>query len=106
MKLAILLIWVYCIFISAANINDTAVPHEEKVNEYELERGMKPVLCTLRQAMMNGMGKILKTYDTYSRKDDLDKKLLEVAKIIGRRMEKRFDYLAMKLKEMLIYETS
>ncbi|CAH8439478.1 unnamed protein product [Schistosoma margrebowiei] len=67
---------------------------------------MKPVFCTLRQAMMNGMGKIFKTYDTYSRKDDLDKKLLEVAKIIGRRMEKRFDYLAMKLKEMLIYETS
>ncbi|CAH8483488.1 unnamed protein product [Schistosoma bovis] len=60
----------------------------------------------LRQAMMNGMGKILRTYDTYSRKDDLDKKLLEVAKIIGRRLEKRFDYLAMKLKEMLIYETS
>ncbi|CAH8438055.1 hypothetical protein MS3_00003989 [Schistosoma haematobium] len=105
MKLAILLIWVYCIFISAANINDTAVPHEEKVNEYELERGMKPVLCTLRQAMMNGMGKILKTYDTYSRKDDLDKKLLEVAKIIGRRMEKRFDYLAMKLEYLLMYST-
>uniref|UniRef100_A0A5K4F5M3 Rx_N domain-containing protein n=1 Tax=Schistosoma mansoni TaxID=6183 RepID=A0A5K4F5M3_SCHMA len=66
---------------------------------------MKPVIRTLGQSMINGMSKILQTIDTYSRKDDLDKKLLEVAKIIGRRLEKRHEYLAMKLKEMFIYET-
>lgn len=65
-----------------------------------------------------------KTFDTYLRKDDLDKKMLEVAKIrklwfiykinminsciflVSRRIEKRADYLAQKLKEMLAYETS
>ncbi|CAH8492997.1 unnamed protein product [Schistosoma rodhaini] len=105
MKLIVLLVWVYCILISAAHTNETAVTHGEEVNEHESERGMKPVIRTLGQSMINGMSKILQTIDTYSRKDDLDKKLLEVAKIIGRRLEKRHEYLARKLEFLLMFST-
>ncbi|KAK4472963.1 hypothetical protein MN116_004164 [Schistosoma mekongi] len=55
---------------------------------------------------MNGMNKILNMINTYSQKDDLDVKLYEVAKIVGRRIEKRCEYIAKKLEDMLIFVTS
>ncbi|CAH8436467.1 unnamed protein product [Schistosoma turkestanicum] len=102
---------------STVTHDDKDGKHENEEDE-EAERGMKPVFGTLCKSMMIGIGKILKTIDKYSRKDDLDKKLLEVAKIselhyfvnciwlVGRRMEKRHEYYAKKLDDMLNYSTS
>ncbi|CAH8438244.1 unnamed protein product [Schistosoma guineensis] len=81
---------------------------DENVNDENVDskHGMKAIYKVLKKSFKNGRMKMYKTFDTYLRKDDLDKKMLEVAKILSRRIEKRADYLAQKLKEMLAYETS
>ncbi|CAH8483504.1 uncharacterized protein DC041_0005333 [Schistosoma bovis] len=81
---------------------------DENVNDENVDskHGMKAIYKVLKKSFKDGRMKMYKTFDTYLRKDDLDKKMLEVAKILSRRIEKRADYLAQKLKEMLAYETS
>ncbi|TNN10924.1 hypothetical protein EWB00_005037 [Schistosoma japonicum] len=86
-------------------VDGTIVSNEGKSDEVKTERGMKPVIRILGQSIMNGMHKIWKTIDTYSQKDDLDKKLYEVAKIVSRRIEKRHEYIARKLEYLFLFST-
>nr|CAX75219.1 hypothetical protein [Schistosoma japonicum]CAX75220.1 hypothetical protein [Schistosoma japonicum] len=109
MRLTVSLIAVGCIILVVTQINivdGTIVSNEGKSDEVKTERGMKPVIRILGQSIMNGMHKIWKTIDTYSQKDDLDRKLYEVAKIVSRRIEKRHEYIAKKLEDMLIFATT
>ncbi|KAK4472964.1 hypothetical protein MN116_004165 [Schistosoma mekongi] len=75
-------------------------------DEDESKRGMKAIYKVLKKSYKTGRKKICKTFDKYLRKDDLDKKMLEIAKILGKRLEKRMEYLSQSLADMLAYETS
>ncbi|CAI2722937.1 unnamed protein product [Schistosoma spindalis] len=81
---------------------------DENVNDEDVDskHGMKAIYKVLKKSFKNGRMKMYKTFDNYLKKDDLDKKMLEVAKILSRRIEKRMDYLTQILNEMLAYETS
>ncbi|KAH8854842.1 hypothetical protein EWB00_005038 [Schistosoma japonicum] len=79
---------------------------ETDEDEGESKRGMKAIYKVLKKSYKTGRKKICKTFDKYLRKDDLDKKMLEIANILAKRLEKRMEYLSQSLADMLTYETS
>uniref|UniRef100_A0A5K4F9T9 Uncharacterized protein n=2 Tax=Schistosoma mansoni TaxID=6183 RepID=A0A5K4F9T9_SCHMA len=79
---------------------------ENEDETVDSEHGMKVIYKVLKKSFKTGRMKMCKTIDTYFRKDDLDKKMLDIAKILSRRIEKRMEYLTQKLDDMLAYETS
>ncbi|KAH8854841.1 hypothetical protein KSF78_0001814 [Schistosoma japonicum] len=54
---------------------------ETDEDEGESKRGMKAIYKVLKKSYKTGRKKICKTFDKYLRKDDLDKKMLEIANI-------------------------
>ncbi|VDQ00622.1 unnamed protein product [Trichobilharzia regenti] len=75
-------------------------------DDYGKDGGMVPILRVLQASCRRGRVHVYKTIDKYLKKEDLDKKLLEVAKIVGKRFEKRMEYLAKQLDAVFNYETS
>ncbi|CAH8438225.1 unnamed protein product [Schistosoma guineensis] len=74
--------------------------------EYQKEGGLRSICNELKKSFQKGRHHIYKVIDKYIRKDDLGLKMLEVAKILGKRIEKRMKYISMKLDEMMAYESS
>ncbi|CAH8821222.1 unnamed protein product [Trichobilharzia szidati] len=117
MRFIVFLFALYCIVIPTIliNVNATETDHHEEEHHKEnkthsdmvkMEGGMTPIYMVMKESIRKGRMHICKVIDKYLRKDDLDKKLLEVAKIMGKRIEKRMQYWAMKMEEMLKFETS
>ncbi|CAH8445167.1 unnamed protein product [Heterobilharzia americana] len=73
---------------------------EEEEEEKKCSRGMKPIYKHLKKSFKNGRKSIYKVVDQYLMKDDLDMKLMEIAKIVGKRVEKRMEYFAKNLKKL------
>ncbi|KAK4472965.1 hypothetical protein MN116_004166 [Schistosoma mekongi] len=68
--------------------------------------GLRSIYNVMTESCKKGRYEIYKVIDKYLRKEDLGKKILEVAKILGHRLERRMKFLSLKLDEMLNYETS
>ncbi|VDQ09480.1 unnamed protein product [Trichobilharzia regenti] len=88
---------------------EKVVHHEEEDDDDDMlgkDSGSKQILYTLWQSSKTGRRHVYKVIDKYLKKEDLDKKLLEIAKIVGKRFEKRMEYFAQKLDTLLHYETS
>ncbi|CAH8445184.1 unnamed protein product [Heterobilharzia americana] len=116
MKLTVLLFLLCCtlvhiIFIRAGTIEKAVhdvTDEDDEDDEYGFgkDSGSKKILGVLWESCMRGRRHVYKVIDKYLKKEDLDKKLLEVAKIIGKRFEKRMEYVAKHLDEVFNYETS
>ncbi|CAH8443035.1 unnamed protein product [Heterobilharzia americana] len=127
MKLTLLFLVIYCTLVPciifAAETTKAAEDHhgaehsdgkdddddDENENDefgFGKDSGSKKILGVLWRSCKKGRRHVYKVIDKYLKKEDLDKKLLEVAKIIGKRLEKRMEYFAKKLDSMFNYETS
>ncbi|CAH8821223.1 unnamed protein product [Trichobilharzia szidati] len=79
---------------------------DEDEEEKKPKRGIKPVYKLIKKTLKKGRKKIYKTLDKYMMKEDLDLKLMEIAKIVCKRIDKRMDYISKILENVLGYETS
>nr|CAH8833637.1 unnamed protein product [Trichobilharzia regenti] len=79
---------------------------DEDEEEKKPRRGIKPVYKLVKKTLKKGRKKIYKTLDKYMMKEDLDLKLMEIAKIVCKRIDKRMDYISKILENVLGYETS
>ncbi|CAH8821226.1 unnamed protein product [Trichobilharzia szidati] len=115
MKLTLLLMFLVCCLLMSITVikaatTEKVVHHEEEDDDDDdmlgKDSGSKQILYVLWQSSKTGRRHVYKVIDKYLKKEDLDKKLLEIAKIIGQRFEKRMEYFAQKLDALLNYETS
>nr|AAC36363.1 stathmin-like protein [Schistosoma mansoni]AAD26122.1 SPO-1 protein [Schistosoma mansoni]AAD26535.1 stage-specific protein SPO-1 [Schistosoma mansoni] len=117
MKVTPIIFAVFCVvgamtLITATTLEQAPHPSEKDMElvyidaEYEKEGGLKSICNEIKRSFRKGRHHIYKVMDKYIRKEDLGMKMLDVAKILGRRIEKRMEYIAKKLDKMMEYESS
>ncbi|CAH8439444.1 unnamed protein product [Schistosoma margrebowiei] len=117
MKVTPIIFTVFCIvgamtLIKATTLEHVPHPSEKDMElvyideEYQKEGGLRSICNELKKSFQKGRHHIYKVIDKYIRKDDLGLKMLEVSKILGKRIERRMKYISMQLDKMMDYESS